>query len=279
MKIAAMLMLCLALAAFAEVRSGTPGHNVPSLFKGTYTVEEIIVIDLSGGYGMAVQDDVADRAWIHSWSALENYEYDISTGIPTGNAFPITEGIDPDDQGYCDEYSGGSQWFFGHWVASEIGVFDDVGNFVKIIDGPGAWDRVCGVGAGNGFIYASTFYPPDEIGWGTYTGSETSVSWTTAAFASVSGMAVYGMNLFVCCQIIDADNIFIFDINPDGSVNMTPVWSCEFVDEDMEGAGGIDYDGEFLWLYPQNTDLYKLSIDWTPGALDQSTWGEIKTSF
>ncbi len=279
MKIAALLILCMTIVAFAEVRSGTPGQNPPSSLRGTYTVEEVIVIDLSGAYGMALQDDVTDIGWVCSYGALLNFEYDLSLGMATGNDFAITDGIDPDDTGYCSDYTAGSQWFFGQWEPSAIGVFDDTGNYMKLLDGPVAWDRVCGVDASNGYIYASTFREPYEIGWGAYTGSETSVTWTTAPYASVSGMAVYGMNLFVCCQIVDADNIFIFDINPDGSVNITPVWSCEFIEEDMTGAGGIDFDGQYLWLYPQNTDLYKLNIDWIPGALEQSTWGEIKAGF
>jgi hypothetical protein len=279
-KTAAILLLCVALVAFAEVRTGTPGgHNPPATTRGTYTVEEVIVAGLAGGYGLALQDDVADRAWIVSWDALLNFEYDLSIGIQTGNDFAITDGIDPDDEGYCSDYAAGSQWFFGQWVASGAGVFDDTGSYMKFLDGPATWDRICGVDAGDGYIYASTFYPPDEIAWAAYTGVETSVTWTTASFVSVSGMAVYDGFLFVCCQILSADNIFIFELNPDGSPVMTPVWSTEFTEEDMDGAGGIDYDGTYLWLYPQNTDLYKLSIDWNPGALDQSTWGEIKANF
>jgi hypothetical protein len=277
---AAVLLLCTAIASFAGIRTGvSDGHNPQASCRGTYTIEDIIIVGLAGGYGMAIQDDVADRAWVVSWDALYNYEYDLALGIPTANEFEITDAIDPDDEGYCSDYAGGSQYFFGHWQSSGMGVFDDSGIYMKFIDGPATWDRICGVDAGGGFLYASTFYPPDEIGWAAYTGTEASVTWTTAAFASISGMSVWDGYLFVCCQLVGEDNIFIFEINPDGSPNLTPVWSTEFTDEDMSGAGGVDYDGTYLWLYPQNTDLYKLSIDWTPGALDQSTWGEIKAAF
>ncbi|MCD4701256.1 MAG: hypothetical protein K8S24_05290 [Candidatus Aegiribacteria sp.] len=206
----------------------------------------------------------------------ENIEYDVSIGIATGNTWAITDGVDADDQAFC-EYTSGNQFFFGDYVTNSIGVFDDVGAFVKFIPGPAAWPvKIMGMGAGHDMLYCSG-NSGTEIAWGSYTGTEASVTWTTAAWASVYGMAVYGDNLFMCCSLTGEDNIFIFYINADGSVNMTPVWSCEFIEDTTNG--GIDWDGQYLWVYSQNEDLYKLDIDWSPGALDETTWGEIKTSF
>jgi hypothetical protein len=104
------------------------------------------------------------------------------------------------------------------------------------------------------------------------------VTWTTGSFATVSGVAVYGDYLFVCTQVAGSDNIFIFELNSDGSPNMTPVWSCNFT-EDADGPnGGIDFDGQYLWVYPQNDNIYKLDIDFDV-SLQTDTWAGIKTAF
>lgn len=271
-----LVLLCVVAVVSAETRHGVPGWNEPASVRGWYTVEAVLVGGMDGAYGLAIQDDVTNSIWISEWDVPMNIEYSMQYGSATGNSFAITEGVDPDDAGFC-EYASGDQFFFGHWGSSAAGIFDTSGEFFRFLDGPTSWDRICGIGAGGGFLYASSFMA-DEIAWAAYTGTESSVTWTTATFASVSGMSVWGDYLFVCCQITGADNLFIFQINGDGSVNMTPIWSCEFIEEDMSAAGGIDFDGSYVYLFPQNTYLYKLDIDWAPGALEQSTWGAIKAA-
>ncbi len=281
MRIVAVLLVLVSLVAYAEVRSGSGmGHNPSASTDGTITFVNMYPVAVSSAYGMKIQTSETDRLWISSWGDLKNYQFDMTTGSQTGTEFDITNGIDADGQGYCD-YAAGGQFFFGDWTFSNIGVFDEAGTYLKSIAGPGgAWTVVTGVDAGNGMLYAADFRTAaNEIGWADYDGSQSSVTWTTATFNSVSGMTAYGDYLIVCCQITSADNIFVLPINPDGSVNTTPVWSGEFVLEDMDGAGDIDFDGTYLWLYPQNTNLYQLTIDFTFAALEASTWSQIKTSF
>ena len=281
MKLLVVILLVLSLSVFAAARTGNGmGHNPSASTRGTITFVDMYSVALTSSYGLAIQDNVADRIWISNWGDVKNIQFDMTTGSQTGTEFPITNGIDPDDAGY-GLYTGGNQFFFGDWTFSNIGVFSETGTYLKSIAGPGgAWTTVTGVAAGNDMLYCSDFHTAaNELAWGTYTGTESSVSWTTATFDAISGMSVYGDYLVVCCQITGSDNIFILEINPDGSLNMTPVWSAEFVLEDMSGAGGVDYDGTYLWLYPQNTNLYKLTIDFNFSALDATTWGQIKNSF
>jgi len=279
MRTAAVVLLCLTVAAFASVKvcDGTVDNPVPST-DGSYTIVNQYAGGLASTYGMAIQDDVSNSIWLSNWGDLTNTEYSMVTGSTTGTVWNITDGIDADDQGYC-EYSGGNQFFFGDWTYSNIGVFSDAGIYVKAIAGPAAWEVVTGVCAGGDMLYGSDFRT-DEVAWADYTGTETTVTWTVATFENVSGMAIYGDYIFMTAQMeVGYDNIFIFYVNPDGSINMTPVWSCEFTEEDMESAGSIEWDGTHLWLYPQNTYMYQLDIDWVPGALDQDTWGGIKAGF
>ena len=283
MKLIVVVLLVLSLSAFSEVRTGGgSGHNPSALTRGTYTFVDMYAVGLTQSYGLAIQDNVADRIWISNYGTKMNNQFDMTSGSATGTTFSITNSIDADDQAYC-VYSGGNQFFFGDWISSAIGVFDETGNYIKTIPGPGgSWAKATGTAAGHDMLYCSDFDTTvAEIAWGgPYTGTETSVTWTTASFKSVSGMSVYGDYLIVCCQIKDADNIFIFEINSDGSVNMTPVWSTNFVLENMNSAGGVDYDGTYLWLYPQNTSLYKLTIDFNfSSSFETSTWGQIKNSF
>ncbi|MBD3276787.1 MAG: hypothetical protein GF388_00655 [Candidatus Aegiribacteria sp.] len=279
MKKVTLLVLVIAMSLFAGARTGAGGTNPSGPYRGTITLEEMFPVGLTGSYGLSIKDNVANSIWISNWGDLINIEFDMTTGSQTGTTWDITNGIDPDDSGY-GMYGGTGQWFFGDWTFSNIGVFEEGGTYLKSIAGPGGgWTTVTGVAPApdHDMLYCSDFHP-GEIAWGSYTGTESSVTWTTETFASVSGMSVWGDYIFMCCQITGADNIFIFEINGDGSINMTPVWSAEFVLEDMSGAGGIDYDGTYLWLYPQNTSLYKLSIDFDPGALENATWGQIKAS-
>ena len=277
-----VILMCACFALSAMDRTGSSGYNDPALVRGTYRVEASYVVGLSNSCGLAIQDDVLNSIWISGYNTLLNNEFDMSTGAATGYTWSIYNGVDPHDQGYC-VYSGSpNEFFFGDWVSNTIAVYDVSTTgadpyFVRSIAGPSGWGAICGVGVGHDNLYASNFFV-DEIAWGTYTGTEPSVIWTTAAFNYVSGMSVYGDNLFLCCLIIGADNIFIFDLNPDGSVNMTPVWSCEF-NEGGDPDGGIDYDGEYLWVYPQGDNLFKLDIDWIPISLESETWGAIKSSF
>ncbi|MCD4733737.1 hypothetical protein K8R78_05810, partial [bacterium] len=214
MKKITLIVLCLSLAAFAMVKTGGPGYNASAASKGTYTVLESYAVGLSTSYGLAIQDSASESIWISNWGTSTNSEFSMASGSATGTTWSITNGIDADDQAFC-EYGSGNQFFFGDWTFSNIGVFDDSGSYVKGIAGPG-WGQVCGVAAGHDMLYASDFFD-DEIAWGTYTGTESSVSWTTAAFNTVSGLAVYGDYLFACTQNAGEDNIFIFDINSDGS--------------------------------------------------------------
>lgn len=81
----------------------------------------------------------------------------------------------------------------------------------------------------------------------------------------------------------DKDNIKIFSIGLDGALSETPVWSCMFTENPGCGKGpdgGIDFDGEYLWLCPMGYKLLKIEIDWDESqALEPSSWGSIKTSF
>lgn len=277
MKKVAFLLLCLAFAVSATVRTNDGfGYGESALVKGSYTLLESYQVDVSAGFGMAIKDDVTNSIWIADWSEAFNFEFDMSTGNPTGDGWEITNGIDCDDMGYC-EYGSGNQFFMGDYTFSNIGVFSDAGVYVKSIEGPDGWDNVFAVGAGHDMLYCSK---GTEIAWGSYTGTESAVTWTKATVPNgVYGLAVYGDYLFMCTSVDDDDNIFIYYINADGSVNMTPVWSCYFTENSGSTNGGIDWDGTYLWVYPQQEQLYKLDIDWDPTSLEHSTWGQIKADF
>ncbi len=281
MKFAQALILVLAATSLAA-RTGSGGHNEPASTRGTYTVVASYPVGLSSSYGLAIQDDVENSIWISNYSSLTDIEYDMTTGSATGATWSISSGVDPDDMGYCSYTSTPSQFFFGHWASSMIAVYDasdtlPTAYYKCNITGPSGWGVVCGVDAGHGHLYASDFFT-DQIAWGAYTGTETTVTWTTASFQTVSGMAVFGDYLFVCTQDTGTDNIFIFELNADGSPDMTPVWSCNFTEYASGPNGGIDFDGEYLWVYPQNDNLYKLTIDFDLG-LESDTWAGIKASF
>ncbi|MCK4806511.1 MAG: hypothetical protein KAT09_02630 [Candidatus Aegiribacteria sp.] len=283
MKTAVILLFCVFLALSAMDRtSGSSGHNNPALFRGSYTVLASYAVGLGSSYGLAIQNDVTNSIWISQYSPLTNNEFDMSTGSATGYTWPIYNGVDPDDMGYCVYSSSPNEFFFGDWVSNNIQIYDVSTTgvdpyFVRDLTGPSAWTHICGVDAGHDNLYVSCFFA-DEIAWGAYTGTESTVTWTTAAFNAVSGVSVWDNYLFVCCQITGADNIFIFELYADGSVNMTPVWSCQF-DEGGYPGGGIDYDGDYLWVFQQNSNLSKLDIDWIPTALQRDTWGAIKSTF
>lgn len=276
MKKVVFLLLCLAFAVSATERTSDGfSYGESALVKGSYTLLESYDVELIA-FGLAIKDDVANSIWIADYSAYSCFEFDMSSGYATGNSWEITDGIDPDDMAYC-EYTSGNQFFIGDYIVSKIGVFDDAGFFVKDIEAPGSWDNVFPVAAGHDMLYCGK---GSEIAWGSYTGTESAVTWTIETVPyGLYGFAVYGDYLFVCSNIEDADNIFIYYINADGSVNMTPVWSCYFTENLGSTNGGIDWDGTYLWVYPQQDFLYKLDIDWTPSALENSTWGQIKTEF
>lgn len=279
MKTAVLLLLCLALAASATTRiiEGS-GSNEPASTRGTYTVLDMWDPSTPGStYGLALKDDVANSLWLCCWGDAHVYEYDMSTSSATGNNFEITNGIDADDMCFC-EYTSGNQFFIGDWVFSNIGVFDDSGVWVKALDGPASFSNVYPIAAGHDMLYADRH---GEIAWGSYTGIETSVTWTVVAspITACYGMAAWGDYVFACCGNESEDNIFIFHINADGSLDLTPVWSCEFAEVAGGANGGIDFDGTDLWVYPQNDMVYKLDIDWDPSSLENATWGHIKADF
>lgn len=284
MKRAVVLLVCMFFALSAMDRTAvSAGSNAPASFRGSYTVEASYAVGLSSAYGLAIQNDVTNSIWISQYSPLTNNEFNMSTGSATGYTWPIYNGVDADDMGYCVYPGSPNEFFFGDWASNNIQVYDVSTTsidpyFARDVTGPSAWSYICGVDAGHDNLYVSDFFS-DEIAWGAYTGTESTVTWTTAAFLTVSGMSVYGDYLLVCCQTPGADNIFIFDLYPDGSVNMTPVWSCNFSEDPSGPNGGLDYDGTYLWVYPQNGDLFKLDIDWVPVALQRDTWGAIKSTF
>lgn len=283
MKSVFVLIMLFPLSLSATERVGNPnGFNEPAEFRGSYTVVASYPVGLTSSYGLAIMREEPNSIWISQYSPLVNNEINMSTGSPTGYTWGITCGVDPDDQGYCEYEGSPNQFFFGDWVSSSIAVYDvsttgAAPYFNKNIVGPAGWSAVCGVAAGYGGIYASNFFT-DQIAWASYTGTESTVSWTTASFSAVSGMSVWENYLFVCCQITGSDNLFIFELNPDGSVDMNPVWSCNFTGS-TSSAGGVDYDGQYLWVFPQNDNLFKLDIDWSPISLQRDTWGAIKSSF
>ncbi|PIE52466.1 hypothetical protein CSA37_06675 [Candidatus Fermentibacteria bacterium] len=282
MKTAVVLLFCVFFAVFAARTGFTSQSNQPAVCRGSYTVVNSYPVGLGSAYGLAIMTETPNSIWISQYTPAQINEFDMATGTATGNTWAINGGVDADDMGYC-EYSGSpNQLFFGHWEDSWIQVYDvsDTESACYLrgnISGPSAWSRVCGVDAGHGMLYASDFFT-NEIAWGPYTGTETTVSWTTAPFNSVSGVAVWGDYLFVCTQETGTDNIFIMEINADGSPSTTPVWSCSFSESSSGPNGGIDYDGTHLWVYPQNENLFELEIDWV-SSLQRNSWGAIKSSF
>ncbi len=277
MRTASILLVLLAVSAFASVRTGGATHSPnPVHNRGTYTVVSTLVGGLTYSYGLAIKDNVPNSIWILNWNDLVNYEFNMTSGAP-GGQWPITEGVDPDDQAYC-EYSTGNQFFMTDYGISMFAVFQENGTHVANIAGPAGYTNLFGIGAGHGHVYVGS---PNEgtLAWGPYTGTETSISgWEEIPYESVYGLAVWGDYLFVACGLIGEDNIFIHYINADGSPNPTPVWSTTFMEEESVN-GGIDFDGEYLYVYPQNSFLYQLEIDWDPQSLEPSTWGNIKSSF
>ena len=279
MKKVVFLLLCVALTLSAADRVAGlgSGSGATAFQKGTYTIVSSFDPDLpSSAYGMAIQDNATDRLWIASWGDVTTYEFDMSTGFATGNTWEITNSIDGDDMAWC-EYTAGAQFVIGDYTFSNIGVWDASGSWLKALAGPASFSNVFPVAIGHDMFYTDR---SGEMAWGSYTGTESAITWTvvTSPVPSSYGMAVWGDYLFLCNGEIGTDNLFIFDINSDGSVNLTPIWSAEFT-EVVDGANGaIDYDGTYLYVYPQNDFVYTLDIDWT-GALENSTWGQIKAEF
>lgn len=276
MKLLVFAILTLAVAASAAVRVG--GTGAPNLWssRGSYEVEATLAGGLTASYGLAIKTNVPNSIWILNWNEMMNYEFDMIVGNP-GDSWPITGGVDPDDQAYA-EYAVGNQWLLTDYVSSMFAVFEEDGTHIANIPGPAGASKLFGIGAGNGYVYVGAA-SESFLAWGPYTGTETTVTWEgQIPYSSVYGLAVWGNYLFVACGIIGDDNIFIHELNPDGSPNPDPVWSTVFFDED-QANGGIDYDGEYLWLYPQNTFLYKLSIDFDPQSLQAGSWGSVKASF
>lgn len=274
------VLLVVAVAATAGVRTGGSGLPNPWSSNGTYSIDDILAGGLSNSYGLAIKTNASNSIWILNWGDMLDYEFDMVSGSATGTTWAISGGVDPDDQGYC-EFATGNQWFMTDYASSSFGVFAEDGTWLRNVDGPAGYTNLFGIDAGHGMVYVGS---PNEttLAWGAYTGTETTITWTgEMAYESVYGLAVWGDYLFVACGIIGADNVFIHDIATDGTPSAAPVWSCEFLDSvGGDVNGGIDYDGTNLWLYPQNDFLYKLTIDFTAGgALEQNTWAAVKSSF
>ena len=278
MRLFMCVLLIVAVTASASVKTGGSGNSNPWASRGSYVVIDALVGDLSTTYGMAIKDNIPNSVWLLNYTDMLDYEYDMSTGSATGNSWEITGGVDPDDQAYC-EYTSGNQWFMTDYSGSWFGVFAEDGTFLRNVDGPAGYTNLFGIGAGHDMVYVGS---PNEsvLAWGPYTGTESTITWTgEMAYESVYGLAVWGDYLFVACGIEAADNMFIHEIAADGTPGATPVWSCTFLENAaMSVNGGIDFDGEYLWVYPQNDYLYKLEIDFDM-ALESDTWAGIKTTF
>ncbi|MBN2587505.1 MAG: hypothetical protein JXA64_02785 [Candidatus Fermentibacteraceae bacterium] len=274
MKYAILAVLMITLALSASDRVGGSGGSNPWAQRGTYTIVTQIAGGLATSYGLAIKDNTANSIWILNWGDMLNYEFEMDTGDPTGNSWAITGGVDPDDQAFC-VYGSDGQWFMTDYASSFFSVFEENGTFLRNIDGPVGYTNLFGIGAGYGHMYVGS---PNEskLAWGAYTGTETSISWSEMDYESVYGLAVYGNYLFVACGIDSDVNLFIHELAPDGTPGTTPVWSTTFFEGPVNG--GIDYDGTYLYIYPQNDFIYVLDIDFTPGALEQSTWGAIKAA-
>lgn len=276
MRIFMCALLVLSVAAMASDRTGGSGGGNPWSSRGSYDVVNVMAGGLTGAYGMSIKDSTPNSIWIHSWDEMINMEFDMVTGSATGITWDITGGVDPDDQAFC-EYASGNQFFMTDYSASWFSVFDEDGGYLYDVDGPAGYTNLFGIGAGDGYVYVSS---PNEdvIAWGSYTGASGSITWSELPYSSVYGLAVHDGYLFVGCGLEGEDNIFIHALNPDGSPVATPEWSCVFA-ESAQANGGIDFDGEYLWVYPQNDFLYQLDIDWSPQALEGDTWGGIKATF
>lgn len=274
-----IVLLVVAVTASAGVRTGGSGMPNPWSSNGTYAIEDILAGGLEASYGLAINSNAANSIWILNWSDMLDNEFDMVGGSATGTTWAITGGVDPDDQGFC-EYGSGNQWFMSDYSGSWFGVFAEDGTWLRNVDGPAGYTNLFGIDAGHDMMYVGS---PNEttLAWGSYTGTETTITWSGEMdYESVYGLAVWGDYLFVACGISAADNVFIHDIATDGTPSASPIWSCNFTDSATgEVNGGIDYDGEFLWIYPQNDFLYKLSIDFESEALESDTWAGIKHSF
>lgn len=277
MRIVISALLILAVAASATVRVGGFGASGTWESRGSYTVVDVLAGGLASSYGLAIKDTEANSIWILNWGDVYNYEFEMSSGSMTGGSWEITGGVDGDDQAFA-EYTGGAQWFITDYATSMFAIYQEDGTHVMNMDGPVGYTNLFGIGASDSYIYVGS---PNEgkLAWGAYTGTESSITWTDIDYAtSIYGLAVHDGFLFVACGGEGITNLFIHAINADGSPVATPEWSCMFTEE-VEANGGIDYDGTYLWVYPQNTFLYKLEIDWVGGALDSDTWAGIKASF
>lgn len=275
MKYAIFAILVLTVALSASDRIGGAGHANPWDQRGDYTIVAQIAGGLSSSYGLAIQDNVANSIWILNWGDMLDVEFEKDTGDPTGTTWAITGGVDPDDQAYCG-YGSEYQWFMTDYASPFFSVFEEDGTYMHNIDGPSSYTNLFGIGAGYDHMYIGS---PNEskLAWGSYTGTETSITWSEMDYESVYGLAVWGNYLFVAMGIDSDVNIAIHELAGDGTPSTTPVWSTTFFEGPVNG--GIDYDGEYLYIYPQNDYIYVLDIDFTGGALEQSTWGEIKAGF
>lgn len=269
-----MVVLVLAMAVSASVRTGGSGHGSPWPSRGSYTIVNMIAGGLTTSYGLAIQTSVSNSMWILNWGDMMNYEFTMDTGDPTGSSWAITGGVDPDDQAFC-EFASGNQFFMTDYTASFFAVFDEDGNFLRNIDGPPGYQKLFGIGVGHDMVYLGGA-SDSKLAWGgPYTGTETSIaSWDDMDYTSVYGLAVWENYLFVALGIEASPNILIHEIAADGTPSADPVWSTIFFENPANG--GIDYDGEYLYLYPQNDYVYILDIDFDPQALEQTTWGSIK---
>lgn len=278
MKYALVTVMILAVTLFASVRVGGTGQSghVPS--RGSYTVDRMMTGGLSASYGLAIKTTVANSFWILNWSDAANYEFELDTGNATGNSWAITGGVDADDQAFCEEYTGGAQWFMTDYASSMFAVFEEDGTFIQNINGPAGYTNLFGIGAGHDNIYVGS-PNEDKLAWGSYTGTESSITWSEVSYdaKAIYGLAVWEDYLFVSTDDEADVNLLIHSINPDGSPDTTPVWTAIFFEVPVNG--GIDYDGEFLYIYPQNDFVYVLDIDFEPSALEQTTWGDIKAGF
>lgn len=279
-----VIILALTAVCFAS--------TAESAQKGTYKIETEYSTDSMKSHGLAIQDDLDDRIWLLDRIKSKNHQFDMQTGARTGVKWSVADDVNSTGQAFCAYTDSPDQFIIGDWDNSSVAVFDvfpSDGNpaYKCSITGSDYLDEVYAVAAGSGYLYTSDCI---ELTWGKYTGTETSVAWTTHDDweHSTAGLAVYGEYLFVCNSNTEGtakeDNILIFSLGADGSPSAKPVWSCLFTENPGWGKGpngGIDFDGEFLWLCPMEYDILKISIDWEGGSsrLEPSSWGSIKASF
>jgi hypothetical protein len=267
--------------AIDKTAPGSSGHP-DAQTKGTYTVVDSNTdLGYGGYYGLACKRNKYNSIWISSWEDGTVYEHRKSDLGATGNYwFFDAADCDMDDLGWF----GGTdkQWVGGGYTNTNwFSFWEEDGTYIGDVDSPAGWDRVMAATASSkyGMIYCAT---GDELAYGSYDGDPGNFSgWTTTTTTSCYGLAAWRDYLVAFCALSGEDNIFFYPLDGSGVPNTgSPYWSCEFVEEDptTTNAGGVDFDGHYLYVMPQNGGLYKLDPDVVVG-IKSASLGEIKANF